>query len=998
VQKLKKAYILYGTEAYFPVMEQCALSITDNSDVCVLIYCINSVFKSDQLAGRNIIVIPWAMRLSYSEMYKSEDDGNFYIKRGDVNIYAILTERIKILKDALWYRAETVVYIDSDSIATEYIDRIFDMYHDEPFVMATEGIYDWMFYNGRGACETRADMTGTVEYNACQLFGVDQIVRQRYRTTNLFIAGQKSLGFIDEWWCMATNIEVMFNREFYAPYHEETLYNVLLWKHGYIDGLPYLYMNGSVEEVNGNYKFTGDTYFLSEWKRVPEKKEDLLVYHGEKRIDKMIQMRNKMNKQLRVLYLAPHLSTGGMPAFLLKRIQTLNHILNIYVVEYANWSDEYTVQKDKIKELVGEKFFTLGENKMELIDILNKHNIDLIHVEEMVEDSGNAFPTELLKALYKNNRPWKIVETCHNIVFKPDIEKIYHPDAYAFCTTHHLKTFSSMPSLKRVIEFPIEANVPTRREKKYAKMELGLDINKKHVINVGLFTPGKNQEEGFKIARNFDKDDVEFHFIGNQAENFRQYWEPLNKKMPYNVRVWKERKDVALFMKAADAFMFNSTWECNPLVLKEAIGYGLPILARNLPQYEGAFDPYITNLQENIAVEQLRGILFENTKKRYRISMRELSKFHKGHLNLYSEVMKNKKMGQEVTVNVHFVGKPFLEIKGATDSNYRVKFLDENSICIYENTIKSNHWVRLNREWFTKWRVMVWEDEKLIFDYELSYVGRRVYIALDSKSLGDTIAWIPYVLEFQKKHKCEVIVSTFKNELFESVYPELKFVEPGTVVENLYGMYCVGWFYNPDKEPVLPNTIPLQKAASNILGLEYKEIVPRIRPAKRSKYRGKKYVTIATNSTAECKFWTREGWQELIDYLVEQGFIVINVSLEENKFKGALNLLDKSMGNTMSLINESQFFIGLSSGLSWLAWALNKKVVMISNFTDPDHEFQCVRVTKESVCHGCWNSPKYKFDKSWEWCPVHKGTPRQFECQRSITAKEVIEKIKSEVL
>ena len=42
--------------------------------------------------------------------------------------------------------------------------------------------------------------------------------------------------------------------------------------------------------------------------------------------------------------------------------------------------------------------------------------------------------------------------------------------------------------------------------------------------------------------------------------------------------------------------MFNSTWECNPLVLREAISYGKPILARNLPQYKDMFTNYITNL------------------------------------------------------------------------------------------------------------------------------------------------------------------------------------------------------------------------------------------------------------------------------------------------------------------------------------------------------------------------------------------------------------------
>ena len=102
------------------------------------------------------------------------------------------------------------------------------------------------------------------------------------------------------------------------------------------------------------------------------------------------------------------------------------------------------------------------------------------------------------------------------------------------------------------------------------------------------------------------------------------------------------------------------------------------------------------------------------------------------------------------------------------------------------------------------------------------------------------------------------------------------------------------------------------------------------------------------------------------------------------------------MENTMNVIHHSEFFIGLSSGLSWLAWGMGKHVVMISNFTEPDHEFttNCTRIVKLDVCNGCWNSPIHKFDKSdWSYCPVHKGTSRQFECHTSITSEMVIKQI-----
>jgi autotransporter strand-loop-strand O-heptosyltransferase len=89
--------------------------------------------------------------------------------------------------------------------------------------------------------------------------------------------------------------------------------------------------------------------------------------------------------------------------------------------------------------------------------------------------------------------------------------------------------------------------------------------------------------------------------------------------------------------------------------------------------------------------------------------------------------------------------------------------------------------------------------------------------------------------------------------------------------------------------------------------------------------------------------------------------------------------------------------MGLSSGISWLAWAMQKKVFMIANFTDKEHEFQtdCIRITDTSVCHGCWHKPIFKFDKGDYWfCPENADTPQAFECHKAISAERVIEEIK----
>jgi len=965
--RLEKAYVLYATESYKETVEACVQSIKAFSKIPIIVYMLNS---DEEISGA--ITLNWDCKVKDVPQKK-------YIDRDDRDIYNILIQRPIIVKDALKY-AKTVAYVDSDSVATRFIDRMFDFYPTQsthPYF--TEGIYQWMLSNGRGSAESRDDLSTTLEHPACELFGVNQYVRQKYRQTGYFVAGQWCKPFLDEWQWMCNHPKVVKNPQYYAPYHEETIVNVLLWKYDITAGLPYIYMNGSLDVVN-NIEFTGQKEHTGHFIATPAEKKDLLFYHGEKDALTMYRMLERMRNRPKILFLAPHLSTGGMPAFLLKRIRALMGYtdVEIVVVEYANHSDHYVVQKNEIKQLV-KHFYTLGENKMEVMDIIRRHGIDVVHIDEMIEDGWNNWPEDLRKALYVQDRAWRVVETCHNIIFKPDIEKRYHPDAYAFCTPHHLNTFANMPSRKKVIEFPIEKRNPLN------PMNLG---HGKHVLNVGLWTPGKNQGEAVELARQMP--DVNFHFVGNQAGNFQHYWEPIMKDIPSNVHVWGERDDVDRFMEAADVFLFNSTFECNPLVIREAIGYGLPILARNLPQYGDMFTPYITDLKPEKMKEQLYDLLMSD--RSYTIPENQREEFANHHLQLYQEVVSKSAQAQvdNVSVVCNFVNQPFLEITGKSDSKFTVKYFDESGKCHYDNTIGINSWVRLNRRWFTKWTIKIWKDGQLHYDYTLNYENQRVYIAFDSKSLGDTIAWMPYVLEFKRKHNCHVIVSTFKNFLFEDVYPELEFVEPSTRVNNIFGMYSLGWFYNPDREPELCNTIPLQKAATNILGLDYQELKPRIAFTPCNKLYDK-FVTIATNSTSGCKFWTKEGWQGVINFLHEKGYKVVNVSKERNPFDNCEQIEDTSIENTMNVIHHSEFFIGLSSGLSWLAWALDKKVIMISNFTEADHEFQCIRVDKKDVCNGCWNKPEHRFDPGdWDWCPVHKGTDRQFECHETIKASDVI--------
>ena len=699
---------------------------------------------------------------------------------------------------------------------------------------------------------------------------------------------------------------------------------------------------------------------------------------------------------MNILFLAPHLSTGGMPQFLLKRIESLIETDNkLFVVEYECLSDQYVVQRNQIINLVGKKnFFTLDENKLKVIDIIKENNIQIVHIDHEAE--GLDF--NLMKKLYSDLRKYRIIETCHNVSFNPR-NKIFIPDGFAFCSPYHIETFEHIQTKKELIMYPLQTNFFWDEDYEIALKKLNFDVTKKNVLSVGLWCDNKNQEKVFEIAEQYP--DYDFHIVGNQAENFADYWKPLMKRVPKNVKVWGEREDVEDFMILSDIFLFPSKQECNPIVLREAISHELTIYANNLPQYCGIYDDIIIPLDSPLKDEMK--VNYSN----------EIFHFKKDHEDLYESILKSKVVKQpkdgKVIVNHHCVDGAFVEITGKSTSDFHIEFFVNDKL-FYEDTIKSNSWVRLNRKYFTEYDVKVTEikadrqkSSEVIFNKVFDLRGKRVMISFESSSLGDTLAWLPYCDEFQKKHECILFVSTFKNFLFKDQYPNIFFIEPAQVVVNLFAKYDLGWFYDTNKEPVLPNTIPLQQTATNILGLSFSEIKPKLNfiPKMVVENTDKPYVCIAPDSTAGCKEWSLENWQYVVDWLISENYHVVNVSLDSKyNLEGVFKPSNLSLEMTMQIIHYSEFFIGLSSGLSWLAWALNKHVYMIANFTTAEHEFQsdCTRFTNTNVCNGCWNNKNFKFDKGdWEWCPINKGYDKQFECQKNITPNLVCYKINDNV-
>ena len=273
--KYENAFILYADDSYFDLVDACCRSIRNFSSYPILVYMLNSDKK---VSVMNTITIRWDCDVFH--LNKRKD----FIDREDKQIYKLLIERPKIVHHALENYAEMVAYIDTDSVATKSVDSIFDYFDvDSSYPYFTEGIYEYLLVNGRGGADSRDDLSGTLEAPACELLGINQQNRGMYKQTGYFVAGQNCLDWLAEWSWLCQHPSIMRNNAWYAPFNEETIANVLLWKYKQYKGLPYCYING----LRKNLIFTGYDNLISDWVKIPATERQLLFFHGEKNIEKI---------------------------------------------------------------------------------------------------------------------------------------------------------------------------------------------------------------------------------------------------------------------------------------------------------------------------------------------------------------------------------------------------------------------------------------------------------------------------------------------------------------------------------------------------------------------------------------------------------------------------------------------------------------------------------------------------------------------------------------
>jgi autotransporter strand-loop-strand O-heptosyltransferase len=291
---------------------------------------------------------------------------------------------------------------------------------------------------------------------------------------------------------------------------------------------------------------------------------------------------------------------------------------------------------------------------------------------------------------------------------------------------------------------------------------------------------------------------------------------------------------------------------------------------------------------------------------------------------------------------------PRVSIIGDIPKKYNVFFYEFNKGLVSSGSCQTNQTiVAKTKQWFTNWLIIIDdEDGTPVYHEFFNPNGKKIFIKFDAYALGDNIAWMPYVEEFRKKHQCTVICSTFYNNLFIDAYPEILFVKPNTQIDNVYTQYYIGASDddNPYYCPVKVSKVPLQIVATDTLGLDRVEIRPDLSIlCKHLSPRIKgNYVTLSEHGSSDIKKWKDvDGWQKVVDYLGSKDYQVLVISKEPTNLRNVIDLTgDISLEKRALDIYHAKAHLGVSSGLSWLAWALGTHVVMVSDVTPKWHEFQ----------------------------------------------------------
>ena len=339
---------------------------------------------------------------------------------------------------------------------------------------------------------------------------------------------------------------------------------------------------------------------------------------------------------------------------------------------------------------------------------------------------------------------------------------------------------------------------------------------------------------------------------------------------------------------------------------------------------------------------------------------------------------------------------------------FHVRIIDVDSGLIFLDRDISERRIISVEKYFIRWRIEIYLDGRKIFAHTFNLRDKKVLINIPKNAgMGDIISMLPYIEDFRRRNGCQIFIKMpeYLREFTKHVYPN--FLHVDDIAGDYYATFQLSMPMNSLGVPIWQTDFrnyPMGRLVGVALGsnkiAQKKTFQPAMPPVT-----NEPYVCIAVQASSPKKGWLYPGgWNIVVNYLKSLGLRVFcidrdrAVSTKEEDiiifmpdgaedFTGNRPIMERA-----NMLYHAEFFIGLGSGLAWLADAVDCPTVLIGGFSQDWAEFYTpYRVINRLVCHGCFNDMRVNFIK--QKCPYHEGTPREFECQKNISPKQVISAI-----
>lgn len=730
-----------------------------------------------------------------------------------------------------------------------------------------------------------------------------------------------------------------------------------------------------------------------------------------------------------LVMISDHLATGGMPALIALEAKCRP---DTKITLFVQNDRGYSVQGEQLKKCENVEIIS-ERSPAELLDETMKCEPDLV----VQHDTTYGLPGLA-------DKRFPLLRFVHSTY--GNVQRLVCPGTDGYLCTSRLVKGALTPHIGEtpceVVRTACDEEVfnPTLYSQAECRYRLlGLPEFPFVIIHVGVWSSHKNQS---KMLHIFDKLNIDYRLIlvGGQYDNFREYWEPLSQeyKNRGDIYIVGETDRIAEYYAMADIFISTSLEEGCPVAVREAALMGLPCAVSSIPAHFECFkgspfyfcdsqDDYLyaisdTECQMNDWGENCREWVLKNYGQAAYLEQLDAiyEKMQMGALEKYfTSVTTNvsestqadflhdsaqalkRWASRDVDANLHWTiqyrgsVKLLVKAKRRTEVGFRV--LGEGQY--WENQVIAEPDVEMFIElpglpWFVPYRCQILENGMILAEEILNLEDEDVKIVFDSTSLGDTLAWLPIALSFGERHKCRIHLETHYNEFFKQAVNRSETQTPffSTFKDEKYEYVFRVGCYDQAKRPW--RSLALWEVAEDCLGMSnwtHKRVEFQITG---KAPHPKPYFCVSEYASTKAKMWQySHGWQYLVNHIKRAGFEVAVISKEATQLEGVLDWTgEQELMERANQLKHSIGFIGLSSGLAWLANALDVPVYMLKGCTHDWHEFQnnVVHIGRTDVCRGCWNRLEFPLDKTHDWCPAKLD----FQCSRYLNPDYVWEIIK----